>query len=71
VEIIVMLIAPPTLDPEQFELEILRYRKMTARNIVLDQPTPAIEPLDVLPNEIVISIEQRGAGRPVRSCETD
>lgn len=66
-----MLMVPPTLDPEQFEREILRYRKMTTRDIVPDQPTPAIEPLDVLPDEIVISIEQRGAGRPVRSRETD
>lgn len=69
-EIIGMLIATSPLNSEQLERAILRYRKMTVGDVVPDQPTPAIEPLDLPPGENVISIEKRGPGRPARSRDT-
>jgi hypothetical protein len=56
-EIIGMLIASASLDPDKLESDILRYRKLTAA--------------DVVPSEAdgsnVVSIERRGPGRPSRS----
>lgn len=64
-EIIGMLIARAELDPEELELAILRYRKLTVGDVVPDE-APDVQPEKPDAFDNVVSIKTRGPGRPAR-----
>ncbi len=66
-EIIGMLIARAELDPEELELAILRYRKLTVGDVVPDEtPDTRAQPEEPEIFDNVVSIQTRGPGRPAR-----
>lgn len=65
-EIIGMLISGASLEPEELESAVLRYRKFKVGDVLPEEepePEQAVDPAEA---DNVISISRRGPGRPAR-----
>jgi hypothetical protein len=58
-ELVGMLLAEASLDPEELEMAILKYRKLKVRDVLPEEETGSLDN--------VVSFTKRGPGRPARN----
>ena len=62
-EIVGMLICDASLDVEELERAVLRYRKLKVGDVIPEKPEETSEPPALTTADNVVSIKKRGPGR--------